>query len=174
MAAVTDRIADMIRPALSEMGYDLVRVHYSGTPGVGRHQLQIMAEPLTARDMTVEDCQKISKYVAALLDVEDPIKDAYNLEVSSPGLDRPLTRDNHFDRFKGDLVKIHLKQAVDGRKRLKGRLTGRDEQGRIIIDTSFGALAFAFEQIDSAKIDATEYFEDPDKKAPPITGFLPQ
>ena len=88
MAGVSDIIADMIGPALTQMGYDLVRVFYSGTPGTGRHQLQIMAEPLDPREMTVADCQKISKYVAALLDVEDPIKDAYNLEVTSQTDDR--------------------------------------------------------------------------------------
>ena len=168
MAGVNDIITDMIGPALTQMGYDLVRVFYSGTPGTGRHQLQIMAEPLEPREMTVADCQKISKYVAALLDVEDPIKDAYNLEVSSPGIDRPLTREAHFDRFDGDLVKLHLKQMTDGRKRLKGRLTGRDADGKILLDTTFGQLAFAYDEIDSAKIDPTEYFENPDKKAPPI------
>ena len=174
MAPVTEMISDLIRPALTEMGFDLVRVAYSGTPGTGRHQLQIMAEPLEARDMTVQDCQKISKYVAALLDVEDPIKDAYNLEVSSPGIDRPLTRQAHYDRFEGDLVKLHLKQMTDGRKRLKGRLSGRDEEGRILLETSFGQLAFAYDDIDSAKIDPAEYFENPDKKPTPITGFEPQ
>jgi ribosome maturation factor RimP len=168
MASVTDRIADMIRPALTEMGFDLVRVYYSGIPGAGRHHLQIMAEPFEARDMTVQDCQKISKYLAALLDVEDPIKDAYDLEVSSPGIDRPLTRAHDYDRFAGDLAKLHLKKMVDGRKRLKGRITGRDQDGNIILETNFGQLVFAFDDIDSAKIDPTEYFENPDKKAPPV------
>jgi ribosome maturation factor RimP len=168
MAGQNHIIAEMIESALNEMGFDLVRVYYSGNPGGGRNQLQIMAEPFAHREMTVEDCKKISKYVAALLDVEDPIKDAYNLEVSSPGIDRPLTREDHYDRFDGDLVKLHLKQMVDGRKRLKGRLNGRDSDGKFIIDTQFGALAFAFDEIDSAKIDPTEYFENPDKKAPPM------
>ena len=168
MAGANHIIAEMIEPALNEMGYDLVRVFYVGTPGGSRNQLQIMAEPFAARDMSVEDCKKISKYVAALLDVEDPIKDGYNLEVSSPGIDRPLTRNDHYDRFDGDLVKLHLKQMVDGRKRLKGRLKGRDADGKIIIETQFGALAFAFDEIDSAKIDPEEYFANPDKKAPPM------
>ena len=117
MAGTNTLISEMIEPALNEMGYDLVRVLYSGAPGGGRNQLQIMAEPLTDREMTVQDCQKISKYVAALLDVEDPIKDAYNLEVSSPGIDRPLMRVDHYDRFAGDLVKVHLKQMQEGRKK---------------------------------------------------------
>lgn len=168
MAGTNDMIAQMIEPALNEMGFDLVRVFYSGAPGGGRNHLQIMAEPLTNREMTVQDCQKISKYIAALLDVEDPIKDAYHLEVSSPGIDRPLTRPDHYDRFAGDLVKVHLKQMQDGRKRLKGRLTGRNEEGHIVLETPFGQLVFALEEIDSAKIDPTEYFENPDKKAPPI------
>ena len=169
MAGTNTLISEMIEPALNEMGYDLVRVLYSGAPGGARNQLQIMAEPLTDREMTVQDCQKISKYVAALLDVEDPIKDAYNLEVSSPGIDRPLMRVDHYDRFAGDLVKVHLKQMQEGRKRIKGRLTGRNEDGHIVLETSFGQLVFAIDEIDSAKIDPTEYFENPDKKAPPIT-----
>ena len=168
MAGTNDKIAEMITPALTEMGYDLVRVFYSGAPGGGRHVLQIMAEPFAPREMSVEDCKKISKYVAALLDVEDPIKDAYHLEVSSPGIERPLTRLDHYERFAGDLIKLHLKQMQDGRKRLKGRLTGVDEAGKIIIETPFGQLSFAFDEIDSAKIDPTEYFENPDKKAPPM------
>lgn len=170
MAGTNMIIAEMIEPALKEMGFDLVRVLYSGVPGGGRNQLQIMAEPLVNREMTVQDCQKISKYVAALLDVEDPIKDAYNLEVSSPGIDRPLTRLDHYKRFAGDLIKLHLKQMHDGRKRLKGRLTGLNEDGHIVLETTFGQLIYAFDEIDSAKIDPTEYFENPDKKAPPIQG----
>ena len=168
MSGTNQKIAEMITPALNEMGYDLVRVFYSGAPGGGRHVLQIMAEPFAAREMGVEDCKKISKYVAALLDVEDPIKDAYHLEVSSPGIERPLTRLDHYERFAGDLIKLHLKQMQDGRKRLKGRLTGVDEAGNIIIETAFGQLSFRFDEIDSAKIDPTEYFENPDKKAPPM------
>jgi len=106
--------------------------------------------------MTVEDCEQLSRHVAALLDVDDPISSAYTLEVSSPGIDRPLTRVEDYDRFAGELAKLTLRFMLDGRKRFNGRLGGLDEDGKIIIETSFGKFTFAFEEIDSARIDPTE------------------
>lgn len=114
-------IARMIAPSLEAMGYDVVRVRLSGG---GRPVLQIMAERRDGADMTVEDCAEISRAVSALLDVEDPIAGAYVLEVSSPGLDRPLTRLDDFVRFAGHEAKLELDEPVDGRKRFRGRLAG--------------------------------------------------
>ena len=96
---VETKISQIIEAAIEELGFSLVRVLYSGGQA-GRNQLQIMAEPKEERDMTVEDCQMISRHVSALLDVEDPISSAYLLEVSSPGVDRPLTRLTDYERFK--------------------------------------------------------------------------
>ena len=152
---VETKISHIIESAVEGLGFSLVRVLYSGGQA-GRNQLQIMAEPTEDREMTVEDCQKISRHVSALLDVEDPICGAYLLEVSSPGIDRPLTRIEDYDRFAGELAKLTLRFMLDGRKRFNGRLGGRDEDGRIVIETSFGRFAFAFEEIDSARIDPTE------------------
>ena len=118
-----------------------------------------MAEPIEDREMTVEDCEKISRHVATLLDVEDPIGSAYVLEVSSPGVDRPLTRVEDFERFSGELAKITLRQMLDGRRRFAGRLSGLDETNGVIIETSFGRYVFDFEDIESARIDPSEILQ---------------
>lgn len=154
---VESRVSQIIEDAVEDLGFQLVRVRFSGTKN-GRNQLQIMAEPKEDREMTVEDCETLSRHVAALLDVDDPITSAYILEVSSPGIDRPLTRIEDYDRFAGELAKLTLRFMLDGRKRFNGRLGGRNEDGKIIIDTAFGKFAFAFEEIDSARIDPTEIF----------------
>ena len=154
---VESRISQIIEGAVTDLGYHLVRVQFSGAKS-GRAQLQIMAEPIEPREMTVEDCETVSRHVAALLDVEDPIGDAYVLEVSSPGLDRPLTRIEDYERFNGELAKITLRLMLDGRRRFNGRLAGFDEAGKIILETSFGRFAFAFDEIDSARIDPAEIF----------------
>ena len=109
--------------------------------------------------MTIEDCEKISRNVATLLDVDDPINSAYSLEVSSPGIDRPLTRIEDFDRFAGELAKIALRQTLDGRRRFAGRLSGVDETNGVVMQTSFGRFVFAFDDIDSARIDPSEILQ---------------
>lgn len=119
-----DDIAPIIEPSLEAMGYRLVRVAFLGAR---RATLQIMAERIDDASMTVHDCTEISRTVSALLDVADPIAGAYMLEVSSPGLDRPLTRPEDYDRFAGFEAKIELGQPLDGRKRFRGRLLGRDD-----------------------------------------------
>ena len=98
-----------------------MRIQFSGGGSqAGRAALQIMAEPCEDRDMTVEDCEAISRHLAAVLEVEDPIDQAYILEISSPGIDRPLTRETDFTRFAGEQVKVTLLQMQDGQKRFKG------------------------------------------------------
>ena len=169
------RLSQIIEPALGDLGFELVRISLTGGSsrnlrnkkggGGGRQTLQIMAEPIERREMTVEDCAKISRHVAALLDVEDPITEAYQLEVSSPGIERPLTRFSDFDRFAGELVKINLKKMIDGRKRFRGRLAGTEDDKLIHLDTGFGRVSFAMADIDTAKIDATEYFSTPKRDA---------
>ena len=155
---VETKINQIIEAAIEELGFSLVRVLYCGGPG-GRNQLQIMAEPKEGSDMTVEDCQMISRHVSTLLDVEDPISSAYVLEVSSPGVDRPLTRLIDYDRFQGELAKITLRLMQDGRRRFNGRLGGISDAGRVILDTSYGKFEFAFEDIDAGRIDPSEILE---------------
>jgi ribosome maturation factor RimP len=117
----TERIAGLIEPSLQAMGYGLVRVLFTGGR---RATLQIMAERLDGAPMTVEDCADISRSLSAILDVADPVAGAYNLEVSSPGIDRPLVRRQDFERFAGYEAKIELGQPLHGRKRFRGRLLG--------------------------------------------------
>ena len=155
---VETRVNQIIEAAIEELGFSLVRVLYSGGQA-GRNQLQIMVEPKEDRDMTVEDCKMISRHVSALLDVEDPISSAYVLEVSSPGIDRPLTRLADYGRFQGELAKITLRLMQDGRRRFNGRLGGVSDTGLIILDTSFGKFEFAFDDIEVGRIDPSEIME---------------
>lgn len=122
MADTAQRIEGLIEPALTAMGYGLVRIAIQG--GESRPTLQIMAERQDGVGMTVDDCAEISRTVSALLDVEDPIASAYTLEVSSPGIDRPLVKRDDFERFAGFEARVETVQPVNGRKRFRGRLMG--------------------------------------------------
>jgi ribosome maturation factor RimP len=153
---VESTINRIIEPALSDLGYRLVRTLFSGGQKTGRNQLQIMAEPVEDREMTVQDCEAISRHVATLLDVDDPISSAYVLEVSSPGIDRPLTSLEDFERFSGELAKITLRQMLDGRRRFAGRLRGLDEDKKVVLETSYGRFVFALDDIEAARIDPSE------------------
>ena len=162
---VETKISKIIEAAVADLGFQLVRVLFMGGNS-GRNQLQIMAEPVEDREMTVEDCKKLSRHIAALLDVEDPISSAYVLEVSSPGIDRPLTKIEDYERFEGELAKINLRMMRDGRRRFNGRLNGFDEDGKIVLETSFGRFVFAFDEIDSVRIDPAEILAMPTKDGP--------
>ena len=116
------RIAHIVEPVIEGLGYRLVRVSLSAMNGA---TLQIMAERPDGT-MTVEDCETISRDVSPALDVEDPIDRAYHLEVSSPGIDRPLVRRSDFERWTGHEAKIELARMLDGRKRFRGRIAGVD------------------------------------------------
>jgi ribosome maturation factor RimP len=122
------RVAAIIAPVLKAMQFKLVRVRLTGQNGL---TLQIMAE----RDdgtMTVEDCEEVSRAVSPALDVDDPIDKAYHLEVSSPGIDRPLVRKSDFADWKGHLVKIETSVLVADRKRFRGRIEEADDSGIVI------------------------------------------
>ena len=149
------KISQIIEDAVNELGFSLVRVQFSGGQA-GRNQLQIMTEPMEDREMTVEDCQMVSRHISVLLDVDDPIASAYVLEVSSPGIDRPLTRIEDFNRFNGELAKITLRRLLDGRRRFQGRLTGLSANHKVGIETNFGRFEFDFNEIESARIDPSE------------------
>jgi len=116
---VDARVAAIVEPVLNSAGYRLVRVRLSGMNGL---TLQIMAERADGT-MTVEDCEDVSRMVSPLLDVEDPIDRAYHLEVSSPGIDRPLVRLSDVARWRGHLAKIETSVMVEGRKRFRGTIT---------------------------------------------------
>lgn len=133
----TTTILDLIEPSLADLGYEVVRVMM--TNNGGRSVLQIMIERADGQDIVIDDCTLVSHSVSALLDVADPIPGAYELEVSSPGIDRPLTRAKDFDSYRGFEAKVELRQAVDGRRRYRGRLLGLDgETVRLATDEDSG------------------------------------
>ncbi|MCO6176978.1 ribosome maturation factor RimP [Ciceribacter sp. RN22] len=119
------RIAEIIEPVAVAMGFKLVRVRLLNQNGL---TLQIMAERNDGT-MTVEDCEKLSMAVSPVLDVEDPVDKAYHLEVSSPGIDRPMVRKSDFERWQGHLVKCETSILVDNRKRFRGKITAVDGDG---------------------------------------------
>lgn len=128
-SGIEARIAAIILPLLRGIGFRLVRVRLSGQNGL---TLQIMAERNDGT-MTVEDCEEVSRAVSPALDVEDPIEKAYHLEVSSPGIDRPLVRRSDFTTWLGHLVKMETSTLVAERKRFKGRITEVDEEGILVL-----------------------------------------
>jgi ribosome maturation factor RimP len=116
------RVAAIIEPVIEQLGYRLVRVRVSGAEGC---TVQIMAERADGT-MTVEDCEAVSRALSPVLDVADPIEQAYRLEVSSPGIDRPLVRRSDFERYAGHLAKIETAIPFEGRKRFRGVLNGTE------------------------------------------------
>jgi ribosome maturation factor RimP len=149
-AGLPAKVAAIIEPALDDRGFRLVRVAISGREG---QTLQVMAERADG-SMTIEDCEAVSREISALLDVHDPIAGAYRLEVSSPGIDRPLVRPSDFEDWAGHEAKIELNQPIDGRKRFRGRLEGFEggearievdlgEAGRQVVGLPVGLIAEA-------------------------------
>ncbi|HVZ51516.1 MAG TPA: ribosome maturation factor RimP [Pseudolabrys sp.] len=116
------RVATIAEPVLEQLGYRLVRVRVSGTEGC---TVQIMAERPDGT-LTIDDCEDISRALSPVMDVADPIEKAYRLEISSPGIDRPLVRKSDFERYAGHLVKIEMEHPVNGRKRFRGVLVGTE------------------------------------------------
>jgi len=151
-SSAVGRVTKEIAPALEAMGYDLVRVQLSGGQ---RPTLQIMAERRDGEAMTVDDCARISRDVSALLDVADPIPSAYTLEVSSPGIDRPLVREADYTRFAGFVARLETDQPVEGRRRFQGRIIGLEE-GAVVIRTEKDTFRVPHARIHRAKLVLTD------------------
>ena len=147
------RIAAMIEPSLEGMGYELVRVLIQGRE---RPVLQIMAERKDGAGMTVEDCADISRQISALLDVDDPIEGHYSLEVSSPGIDRPLTRPKDYEAYAGFEAKLETSEPVEGRKRFRGKLLGLDEHGCVKLAADGVEWAVPLTMVKGAKLVLTD------------------
>ena len=150
-AAIDRRLAEIITPVLEDMGYELVRVRLmSGKETT----LQIMADKPEG-GIEVDDCAEISTAVSATLDVEDPILDAYTLEVSSPGIDRPLTRLKDFEMFEGYEAKLETAEPIDSRRRFKGVLAGV-EGDEVLINVTEGTIGLHFDWLSDAKLVLTD------------------
>lgn len=150
---LTQQIIAIVEPSLEAMGYRLVRIHWQDG---GRRTLQIMAERLDEAEITVEDCTEISHMVSALLDVEDPISGAYDLEVSSPGVDRPLVSARDFTDYAGYVAKIEMHLPVEGRKRFKGTLKGIDTNETVTIEVDSRDWLLPLKDMHSAKLVMTD------------------
>jgi ribosome maturation factor RimP len=149
----TARIETLIAPSLEAMGYRLVRVAVTG----GRRAvvLQVMAERIDDKPMGVDDCTEVTHTVSALLDVEDPIESAYVLEVSSPGIDRPLVRREDYERFRGHEAKLELSAPIDGRRRFRGKLLGI-EADRVRVNLGAEVVELPLASIQRAKLVLTD------------------
>ncbi|MBW7923091.1 MAG: ribosome maturation factor RimP [Rubellimicrobium sp.] len=154
-SAIDRRLADISRPLIEGMGFELVRLRYSGGE---RPVLQIMAQRPDGT-MDVDACGDISTAVSALLDVEDPIIEAYTLEVSSPGIDRPLTRLQDFETWAGNVAKLEIEQPVDGRRRFRGTLAGVEGDEVLITldgDPDAPTIGLKFEWLSDARLVLTD------------------
>ena len=150
-SAVEKKLLELINPIVTDEGFELVRLRLMGSKEI---TLQIMV----ARPdgfINVDECADLSTAISALLDVEDPIIDAYNLEVSSPGIDRPLTRMKDFEEFEGYEARLETAELIDGRKRFKGTLAGTNGS-EIIINVDEGTIGLEFEWLAEAKLILTD------------------
>jgi ribosome maturation factor RimP len=149
--AIDRRLAGIVGPVIEGMGFELVRLRLMGGK---RATLQIMAERPDGF-IEVEDCAEISRQVSAVLDVEDPIESEFTLEVSSPGIDRPLTRLKDFERWDGYEAKLETAELIDGRRRFKGLLAGT-EGDEVLIDIAEGTVGLKFDWLTDAKLVLTD------------------
>lgn len=150
-AAIDRRLAEIITPVVEDLGFELVRVRLMSGK---QTTLQIMVDR-PGGGIEVDDCAEVSNAVSATLDVEDPILDAYALEVSSPGIDRPLTRLKDFDMFEGYEAKIETTELIDGRRRFKGELAGIDGD-EVLINIPEGTIGLHFDWLSDAKLVLTD------------------
>jgi len=149
----TVAIARLIEPAVKDMGLDLVRVAMIG--GTSDPTLQVMAERPDTRQLTIDDCETLSRKISDILDQADPIEEGYRLEVSSPGIDRPLTRRSDFADWTGHEARIKFVEPIDGAKQVSGDIEGIDGD-TIRIATPKGERRVVFANIASAKLLLTD------------------
>ena len=153
--AIDRRLAEILIPVIEDMGFELVRLRLQGGKTA---TLQIMADRPDG-GINVDDCAEISTMVSATLDVEDPIEDKYNLEVSSPGIDRPLTRLKDFAAFEGYDAKLETSMPIDGRKRFTGTLAGVEGED-VLINIEVGGetqtIGLNFDWLSDAKLMLTD------------------
>ena len=150
------QIEQLINPVIDQLGYELVRVQMQGAR---RLTLQIMVERRDRQPMKVEDCARLSREISAALDAADPISDEYVLEVSSPGIDRPLMKPADYERFAGHEAKVELDIPVDGRKRFEAIIAGVDGE-TLKLELDGVAVAVPFANIKRARLILTDRLID--------------
>ena len=150
-AAMDRRLAEIITPVIEDLGFELVRVRLMSGKSI---TLQVMADRPDG-GIEVDELALISQSISAVLDVEDPILDEYTLEVSSPGIDRPLTRLKDFEAFEGYEAKLETVDLIDGRRRFKGELAGT-EGDEVLINVEEGTIGLKFDWLSDAKLVLTD------------------
>ncbi len=155
MAVVSNKLNDLLEPVVTDLGYELVLLEFNPYKGGAtlRLYIDLPEAPADAEEtsITVEDCAKVSREVAALLDVEDAIQQAYRLEVSSPGLDRPLVTPAHFQRFKGEQAKVQMLVPQNGRKRFQGVIAECDVES-VVLEAPEGRYVLPLADIERARL----------------------
>jgi ribosome maturation factor RimP len=155
------KVAALLEPALADLGYRFVRVRLSG---MRRKRLQIMAERISDGGMGLEDCERLSRAISPVLDANDPISGEYDLEISSPGIDRPLVREEDFSRFAGHEAKLELSVAIDGRRKFRGNIAAA-EPGQVAIALPEGpVVSFPFAHVGEARLMLTDRLIEEDLK----------
>jgi ribosome maturation factor RimP len=147
LAKRADKLRELLTPSVESLGYEVVDVEHHPAPKGGLLRLYIDAPD----GITLDDCERVSRQVSAILDVEDPIGGRYNLEVSSPGLDRVLRTTEHFERFVGSDVSVLLRLPRDGRRKFKGVLSAVDG-AQVEVRTDSGNASFSLDEIEKARL----------------------
>ncbi len=147
MAQASAQLQAIIEPAVTALGFELVGIEHLSQGKYSMLRIYIDHED----GINVDDCAEVSRQVSAVLDVEDPIKGEYTLEVSSPGLDRPLFSEEHFHRYSGSLADIRLRVPFEGRRKFKGRLHGV-EQGKVLIEVDGVEYVIPLNDIEKANL----------------------
>ena len=148
MASVQDKLVELLEPVVGNLGYELVLLEFNAHKGSGLVRLFIDAPG----GITVGDCERVSREVEGILDVEDPIPQNYRLEVSSPGLDRPLVKPGHFERFAGQVARVQLAAPRAGRRKFQGVLRGMHDE-RVVVETpDAGTVELPLREIERARL----------------------
>jgi ribosome maturation factor RimP len=159
LAAVSNRLNDLLEPVVTDLGYELVLLEFNPYKGGSTLRLYIDRAAGATADaeagITLQDCEKVSREVAALLDVEDAIQQAYRLEVSSPGLDRPLVTPAHFQRFAGEVAKVQMLVPQNGRKRFQGVIAECDVES-VVLEAPEGRYVLPLADIERARLVPNE------------------
>jgi ribosome maturation factor RimP len=162
-------LEERVAPTLESMGFEIVRIALTKASGDGHRTLQVMADRLDGTLIAIEDCEVISQTLSAIFDVEDPVSGAYDLEVSSAGIDRPLTRPKDFTTYAGFEAKVETKLAINGRKRFKGPVNGLAENGDVMMMVDGANVNVPFENISQAKLVLTNALIAATAKGRPIS-----
>ncbi|MBK1727334.1 ribosome maturation factor RimP [Halorhodospira neutriphila] len=139
----------LLEPTVEGLGYELVGVELVGSKG--NRTLRVFID--TPAGVRVEDCEAVSHQVSGLLDIEDPVPGAYHLEVSSPGLDRPIFKASDYERFRGEQVRLRLVELYEGRRRVTGTLQGLEGEAVVVLDTEGTERRIPLELIDRARLE---------------------